>query len=284
MLQINIYNSAIIYHIKRVKMIFDRYKPMPKGLQKHILSKLLEKNGIAADLIDLDALIDSKLSFNENLHNLENYLKTKLKEMANVEEQEEELEDFNYKQLEEKGNSKDILKEILRILKELPSKISAIEENQKQLQQSFKKIQRASKRAQKSQLSVDLGPKNANAITYQGKPIGFVTSVEIEKPLDYKFIYKLDPYQLRSEIQQRGIKAKEECFECNSKLLTYDGFYLCPNCKSIYAYDVGGKLKLIYRWVLVRYSQANPVLEDKWLYEIPAQWIRLDLEKNGGKN
>jgi len=41
--------------------------PMNKSLQKHVVAQLLEKNGISADTIDIEAEIDSSLTLEENI-------------------------------------------------------------------------------------------------------------------------------------------------------------------------------------------------------------------------
>lgn len=43
---------------------------MPKGMQKLKLRDELKRKGISPDLIDLDALIDAKLSYPENISNV----------------------------------------------------------------------------------------------------------------------------------------------------------------------------------------------------------------------
>ncbi|MEM5853881.1 MAG: hypothetical protein QW228_05930 [Candidatus Aenigmatarchaeota archaeon] len=58
-----------VYKIKKVlpkkRRTTYKPKPMPLGLQKHILEKKVKKYGLATDIIDWDVL-DSKLRFSEN--------------------------------------------------------------------------------------------------------------------------------------------------------------------------------------------------------------------------
>jgi uncharacterized protein YlxW (UPF0749 family) len=54
-------------------------KPMNKALQIYNLKKFLKKHGIDEDLIDLEALVDSSLTYPENKKIVANYIKNMIK-------------------------------------------------------------------------------------------------------------------------------------------------------------------------------------------------------------
>ncbi len=94
---------------------------MHKSLQKHVISQLLEKHGINADTVDIEAEIDSSLSLRENLEPLSEKLGIPLTNEL------EQIKHDKYEWLER--NSNELLEEYLNMFGEIDSDIESDSEN-----------------------------------------------------------------------------------------------------------------------------------------------------------
>ncbi|MCS7135313.1 MAG: hypothetical protein NZ893_02645 [Candidatus Aenigmarchaeota archaeon] len=87
-----------VYKIKKVlkphRYVKREYRPMPLGLQKHILMKKAQKYGVASDILDWDVL-DSKLSYSENEKSIMQQIKSLTSDLDVLVEQVDK-EKFDY--------------------------------------------------------------------------------------------------------------------------------------------------------------------------------------------